>query len=245
VPDPQDERTEAFRDRIAVTRIVAPVATDAGRREIIAGQVARRIGGAAKEGGAFLSRKDVELVQAHVPQVALPERFVDDALSLWRAGEEAGLPVSARRFGELVKLCQARALLSGRASCTSDDLTLAQHVLWVDPDDAPSAYEVTLAFASEWVRRAAELAKAYAEIAPEARSVLERVEAIPAEETPPPEVIEQAISAARRLGAVFAKAEDARREAEAQGQDAGALSRLAAEAQALALRIRRAAFGAE
>jgi MoxR-like ATPase len=245
VPDPQDERTDAFRDRIAVTRIVSPVASDAGRRAIIAGQVARRLADAPREDGETVSRRDVETVQAHVLKVALPERFVDDALLLWRAGEEAGLAVSARRFGELVKLCQARALLSGRTSCTSDDLTLAQHILWVDPDDAPSAYEVTLAFASESVRRAAELSKAYAEIAPEAKSVLERVEAIPAEDTPAPEVIEQAISSARRLGALVSKAEEARRDAEKEGHDAAELSRVVDDAQGLAARIRRAAFGAE
>lgn len=244
LPDAGDERTEAFRDRIAVTRVVRPVASDEGRRAIVESQLARRRGETGRR-GAPATRDDVERAQEAVPHVALSEAFLTDALTLWRAGEEAGLPTSARRFGELAKLCPARALLDGRSECAREDLTLAQHVLWVDPDDQPAAYEVTLAFAGEWVRRAAELSKALSEYLPEVARVAERAQAVPADDDVPQELMQEALQLSRRIGALEQKATSSVAKAEADGADSREIARVRDEAAQAIARLRHAAFGME
>jgi hypothetical protein len=49
---------------------------------------------------------------------------------------------------------------------------VAEHALWVDPEDAPRATEVALGFASRSRRRAAELEAALAELVDEAAADL-------------------------------------------------------------------------
>lgn len=66
------------------------MATDEGRRAIIAGQVACRQNGDGMAGVAQVPVADIERVQQVVPLVALSQAFDADALTLWRAGEENG-----------------------------------------------------------------------------------------------------------------------------------------------------------
>ena len=142
LPDPGDERTEAFRDRIAVTRIVTPVRSDTSRLAVLHGQLTRRRSLSSGAPVPTIDRATIVSLQSDVAAVATPDGFLSDALKLWRDAEREGLPVSARRFGEIIKLAQAQALIDGRTSCRRSDLVVAEHVLWIDPDDAPLAAQL-------------------------------------------------------------------------------------------------------
>jgi MoxR-like ATPase len=237
--DPGDERTEAFRDRMTLTRVVAPVRSEAARAAILRGQLARRATPAP--GLPLVSREEMEAAQAAAGAVACEDDFLADALRLWRAAEEAELPVSARRFGEILRLAQARAALDGRTACRTDDLTVAEHALWVDPEDAPRAAEVALGFASRARRRAAELEAALAELVDEAAGLLPAWEAVPVGDPLPDGAVDRGAGLIRRAGALGAKAQA---EAERGEGAEEALGRVREGAGALSARVQRAIFGA-
>ncbi len=244
LPDPSDERIEAFRDRITLTRIVPSVRTDDGRVRILRGQLSRARGDTVSLAPIVpVSRAAVERVQALVPQVEADDAFLADALRLWRSAEEAALPVSARRFGEVIRLCQARALLAGRPACLPEDLTIAEHALWCDPDDQPTAYEVCLAFASRFAKRLAELSRAHQEMGEEYADVMGQIETIALGDDLPEELSRAAVNLNRKLKALEAKVKDDRDAAERETGSGGEFSALLERVGADARRVQERAFG--
>jgi hypothetical protein len=94
--------------------------------------------------------------------IEVPASVLGEITAMRRKAEvEASLYVSTRRYGEGVKLCQARALLDGRTAVTSNDLTIFQHVLWTDEEDVAKALDLTLGFAGAAERIAAALRDAF------------------------------------------------------------------------------------
>ena len=168
LPDPADERTEAFRDRIAVTRHVQPVRSEPARLAVLTGQLDRRRGTNHHTAVPTVATDTVRELQRRVADIDTPAEFLEQALRLWSLAEAEGLAVSARRFGEIIKLAQAQAVLSGRTACRPSDLVVAEHVLWIDPDDAPLATEIASAFEDRTGRRIRDIGSACIDI--EARS---------------------------------------------------------------------------
>jgi enamine deaminase RidA (YjgF/YER057c/UK114 family) len=101
-------------------------------------------------------------LQQAAAQVTVPEDVLNDIATMRRRAEgEFGLFISARRYISGLELCRAQAVLNGRQTIISDDLTLFQHTLWTDPEDAPKAFEVTLDYAGKVARVTQQLRAAF------------------------------------------------------------------------------------
>lgn len=159
---PTEQALMALRDRFAWTRMVEPVKTDEGFKTILRGQVERNAGTGVATTPTTIDRDAIERLQAATKTVTVPDDVLAEITSMRRKAEvEASLHVSARRYGEGVKLCQARALLAGRTEVSSDDLTIFQHVLWTDEEDVTKAFDLTLDYAGRVARAASKLRDAF------------------------------------------------------------------------------------
>jgi MoxR-like ATPase len=230
VPGPDQPEMAAFVDRMALGKLVKPVASPQGRRSIIEGRIDRRRGKAAGGGSAALSIADIELLQSIVPAVEVPDDFLEEALRLWEKAEAKGLEVTGRRFNELVTVCQGVALLDGRFQTHVRDLQVSQHVLWKNPEDEPRAYEVALDYASEHDQRATEFMDCLGEISEDLKALRPRIEAIEGPDLPQ-ELSTEAINLTRRYRALSQQVEGQVAEATVDGHDTSRLWDIVARVQ--------------
>lgn len=145
----------AFRDRIAVTKIVQDVRSDDSFKTILKGQMARERGQSLTPSLTTLTVADIEAAQAEVADIIVPEDVLDELTRLRRSCQEANLAINPRRFGQGLKLMQARAYIAGRQEALVDDMKVFQHVIWREPEDEQTAFRILLDFASEYERAAA------------------------------------------------------------------------------------------
>jgi MoxR-like ATPase len=143
---PTDPVLAAVRDRIPWTKVVQPVKGDAGFSEIIRGNVDRRRG-VVGDSTATLTLDDIADLQAKARDCKVDDDFMAALVKLRGIADKESLHCSARRYAAGVALCQAHAVISGRDAVKKSDLQLFQHVLWLDPEDIPTAREVVLEFA--------------------------------------------------------------------------------------------------
>jgi MoxR-like ATPase len=159
---PTDPELAAFRDRFAWAREVKPVSTDDSFKQVLRGAIDRTRNPAANAPQTILTEADVIALQQAAAQVTVPEDVLNDIATMRRRAEgEFGLFISARRYISGLELCRAQAVLNGRQTIISDDLTLFQHTLWTDPEDAPKAFEVTLDYAGKVARVTQQLRAAF------------------------------------------------------------------------------------
>lgn len=165
LPEPGEVELAAMRDRILTTRVTEAPRAEQSRLEMLSGFLAR--GGGALDTQPVVTVDDLTTANAQVRKVAVPTEVKAALTQLWRKAEEAGLSVSPRRFLNGVTLLQANAWLQGRKELLPDDLTLYQHILWLDPDDRSQAHAVTMEFASEFEKSAAKLRGEYEDVLPQ------------------------------------------------------------------------------
>lgn len=155
----------AFTDRMPIRRVVEPVRTTDGLREIFAGQIARDRGENVANEHTTIDLAEMEELQTAVAKINVPERVIAKLSELMLKAADAGMPVSSRRMGEGRRLAQANALLNGRGEVKVEDLRIFEHILWDDPEDIPTASDLTLDFAGEVGKQAANLRKEYEQYA--------------------------------------------------------------------------------
>jgi MoxR-like ATPase len=163
LPGHDKEELVAFADRLGVRRIVQPVKTDDGVREILTGQLARFKGEKVAEQHTMLTVAEVELLQTACTQIVVPNRVKDKIAELRAKAEGENLHFSSRRMFEGVKVCMAQALLTERGEVKAEDLRLFEHILWNDPEELQVAQELTLDFAGAIGKQASRARAAYEE----------------------------------------------------------------------------------
>src|SRR3954447_6383537 len=156
---PNEPELAAFRDRFAWSREVKPVSTDDGFKAVLKGAVQRSLGSTVSV--TKITIPEMECLQALADQVDVKPVLDTVATMKRRAEAEFQLFISARRYVSGLKLCQAQAALNGRTALIEDDLTLFQHVLHTDPEDAAKAYEITLDYAGKVARMTAKLRESF------------------------------------------------------------------------------------
>lgn len=164
---PTHDRTDlmAFTDRMPIRRVVEPVRTTDGLRQIFGGQIARERGEIVASAHTEITKDEIEAIQQAVVQIAVPERVLSKIGELQLKAAEEGLNVSSRRMGEGRRLAQANALLNGRGEVKLEDLRIYEHILWDDPEDISLASDLTLDFAGAVGKQAANLRSEYEQFA--------------------------------------------------------------------------------
>jgi MoxR-like ATPase len=148
---PNEPELAAFRDRFAWVKEVKPVQTDDGFKTVLRGALNRTMGQNVPV--TTITVAEVEALQAARAKVAVPDDVMNDIATMKRRAEgEFNLFISARRYISGIEMCRAQAVMNDRSTVITDDLTLFQHTLWTDIEDAPKAYEVTLDYAGKVAR---------------------------------------------------------------------------------------------
>lgn len=156
---PNEAELAAFRDRFAWCKEVKPVSTDDNFKAVLRGAINRSLGQGVPV--TKIQQAEVEALQAEVLKVDVNGVLDQIATMKRRAEGEFSLYISARRYISGIRMCQAQAAINGRSAVIEDDLTLFQHTLWTDIEDAPKAYEVTLDYAGKVARVTQQLRQAY------------------------------------------------------------------------------------
>lgn len=164
LPTHDREDLVAFSDRLGIRRLVSPVRTEDGVRQVLAGQLTRNLGEHVASSHTMLTITQIEELQAASREIKVPNRVQDKIIKLRSDAERENLHLSLRRVFEGVKLCQAQALLADRSEVKAEDLRLFEFVLWTDPDEMTIAQELTLDFAGTIGKQAARARAAYEEL---------------------------------------------------------------------------------
>lgn len=150
---PDREDLEPFRDRIAITRKVEPVATPEGRRRVTDIQLDFQSNGIDTDGLEPLTLADIASIRLEAKQVIVPDAIRDVMGEMQQKWLEANHAPSQRRIGQMWKVVKAHAWLSGRNEATADDLVPVQHMAFNRMEDAASARKVVMEFASAFTRK--------------------------------------------------------------------------------------------
>jgi MoxR-like ATPase len=156
LPGHDRDDLRAFRDRFGICKIVEPVRTDDGKREVLGIQFDRLArGGEPDPNRPRITLAELALIEEAVPRVKVPDSVRDDYVTLHRKAEAENLTVSLRRMFEGMKVAMTKAVLRGSDTMASEDLAVFQHNLWTDPEDVGLAYDLTLEFAGQVAKKAA------------------------------------------------------------------------------------------
>lgn len=164
LPVEQREELGAFYDRLAVRVIVDPVQTSDGIKSVMRGQLDRAKGEQVAAACTKVSFDEIVEAQAQVQAIDVPEKVLTTLVELHRKAAGENLDISLRRMGEGVKLMQAAAWLRGATEVAADDARVYEHLMWDDPEDRKTAYELTLEFAGNVAKKAAQIRGEYEEI---------------------------------------------------------------------------------
>lgn len=157
LPGTDRDDLRAFRDRFGWTKMVDHVRTSEGLRTVINGQLTRARGGNAASTHTTITVKQIEELQEQCVQVKVPDSVIKGLSELRSRAEQENLKISVRRMFEGVKLMQAGAVLTDRSEITVEDLKVFEHVLWSDPEDHSTAYQLTLEYAGAMAKKASKL----------------------------------------------------------------------------------------
>lgn len=164
LPVEQREELGAFYDRLAIRKIVDPVATSDGIKSVLRGQISRDAGNIVASNVTKVTWAEVEQAQSEVQKIDVPDRVLDTLVELHARAKEQALDFSLRRMGEGVKLMKAAAWLRGATEVIPEDARVFEHLMWDDPEDRKTAYELTLEFAGAVTKKAAQIRGEYEEI---------------------------------------------------------------------------------
>lgn len=157
LPGTDRDDLRAFRDRFGVTKIVEHVRTSQGLMQVLDGQLARGRGELVSGKPTMVTSAEIEAIQVEATKVELPPNVRKALVELRARAEAENLTISARRLFEGVKLMLAAAALTGRTEVSVEDMKVFEHVLWTDPEDHSTAYELTLDYAGAVTKKAAKL----------------------------------------------------------------------------------------
>lgn len=127
---PEGAELEALFDRFLVRFWVPYISEPRNVRALL--------GGPRPPRGASLTLAELELCQAEVAQVRIPDTVIDAVITIKEKTEEAGYRSSDRRWRQLVELLRARAYLDGDDAVTEDHLGILADALWREPKDRPA-----------------------------------------------------------------------------------------------------------
>lgn len=228
----------AFRDRIAVTRIVQDVRDEGSFRKIILDQAGRRANPQPVTPAAKITLAEVERAHAEVDAVKIGDEFLDSIVKMRRLCLDNNLRINPRRFGEGVRLAQAAAWLQGRDETSVDDLRVFEHIIWRDPDDQATAHRIMLDFASEFERKAARYTDEFEPIKADMAEL--RAGGVDPNDQ---EKLSNAIRIQRLLGVLIQKITETQEEARKEGRDSATLDDLANQVREDQKWIKKEAFG--
>lgn len=155
---PDDPELEAFLDRFALKLVVQPPASQQQFGEIMRGALSlRATGEPAIPDELCVSRAELAALQEFVATVRVPDSILDAFGELWSNLLGVGVQPSIRRYVDLTKAMQTLAALDGRDEVIVDDMQIAQHSLWSQPDEREAVYAEVVKFASAWVKEKASL----------------------------------------------------------------------------------------
>lgn len=163
LPGPDRSDLNAFRDRFAVTRLVQHVRTSAGLVDVIDGQLARYAGQSVAPNVTVVTSAEIKQAQEAVTKVGVPDQVKKNMIELRQRAEGENLRISVRRMFGGLAMMMAGAYLTDRPEVGTEDLKIFEHVLWSDPDDHNTAYELTLDYAGAVAKKASKLRGEYEE----------------------------------------------------------------------------------
>ena len=124
---------------------------------MIEGQIARARKSTPTVENTILTKAEIEAMQVAATEVNVPPNVMKALTELRTRAEAENLTISVRRLFEGVKLMQAAAALTKRDEVTTEDMKVFEHVLWSDPEDHGTAYQLTLEYAGAVAKKAAQL----------------------------------------------------------------------------------------
>ena len=121
----------------------------AGRKKMVAAQIARaRNGNNPVSVADPVTLADLDALQAGCPFVDVPESILEKMFQVitdLNTRDSEGfrwLLTDDRRFGHMVRCLQAHALINGRNTITTADLTILRWMMWNSPDQISVVEEV-------------------------------------------------------------------------------------------------------
>lgn len=177
LPGHERDDLRAFRDRFGICKIVEPVQTTPGRLEVLGGQLDRLAGNGYQEEFEHVTMAQIHLLQRAVGLVSVPDAVRSDVVALQKAAEEENLNVSSRRLFEGVRVGMAMTVMRGDDTMRPSDLMVMQHVLWTDPEDAPTAYNLATEHAGRAAKLAGQVNNEYVELSTTLHELQARVSA--------------------------------------------------------------------
>jgi MoxR-like ATPase len=228
LPGTDRDDLRAFRDRFGVTKIVDHVRTSEGLKNVLEGQLARARGLATSPGKpTTVTSAEIVGIQKEATLVEVPPNVTKALIELRSRAESENLAISARRLFEGVKLMQAAAVLSGRTEVSVEDMKVFEHVLWSDPEDHKTAYELTLDYAGAVTKKAA---KMRAEFDEQQAALSELQQNMPADgSVPDSELMGNIGVVSNMLKKLTSRVDDAIEAAKEEGHETGELDQLAAD----------------
>jgi MoxR-like ATPase len=219
---PDREDLQAFRDRIGITKLVAPVRTAEGRRAVTDLQLDQQARGVNTEGVEPLTLADIEQIRSEITQITVPDAIRETMGEAQQKWLEAGHAPSQRRIGQMWRVIKAHAWMGDRKEANADDLMVCQHMGWNKPDDYKSCRAIILEYATAFTRKAEELRQAMEPILSGMDELRANVDAAE-DETAKDALIEQGFKLLRQMNKLKKKAAEQIAEGEKQGQDVSTL----------------------
>jgi len=115
-----------------------------------------------------------ELQQIHDEVNAVDiSQITTDLLQIKRDLENEGIYISDRRLKQSVSVIKAYTYLNGRNQAVSDDLSILQHVFWIELDEIPTVKTKVLMMANPYAQKAVELEAILSDLEQECRKYTE------------------------------------------------------------------------
>jgi MoxR-like ATPase len=157
---PDREDLQAFRDRIAITKVVQPVQTPEGRKSVSLIQLGYDVDGIDSTDLEPLTLDDIKTIRDAARAIPVPEPVLEKMGELEQKCLEAGFMVSQRRKRDIWRAMRSRAWLRGRDTVVMDDFLVAEHMAWSLPDHHKPARDIVTDLASKFTRKARRLREA-------------------------------------------------------------------------------------
>ena len=135
---PQGNDLEALWDRFLL-RMRVGYTSDSGFSKLIRAAASRRVANSNSQPinstqPQTLLHSELISLQQTVEQVSISGTILDLIEQLRKELKGKGITISDRRWGQMLDVLQAHALLEGRDSVTEDDIAFLKHCLWQTPE---------------------------------------------------------------------------------------------------------------
>ena len=227
---PDREDLMAFRDRIGVTKMVAPVRTAEGRRAVTDLQLDFQSHGLDLSKVEPLALTDIELIRDEIRAIDVPNEIRDMMGEAQQKWLDAGHPPSLRRVGQMWKMVKAHAWAAGHDQASADDLLPCQYMAFNSLDHAASARAVILEFASAFTRKAERLKQSLEPVLASMEELRVKIDAA-ANDADREALMDGGLKFLRELRKLRTAGKSQIAEGEKQGQDVSSLEGVLAEVE--------------